>query len=581
MSNEITKLRHSAAHILALAVAELHKDAKFGTCGIVDTGFYYDIAFDQPISSDQLPVIEQKMREIIEQNLPITTQIRTRDEMVDYFIKQEQPYKRELLEESRAKRTDVVVIGNELHVDTCVAAIVSSTGLLKHFMLTDVSGAYWKGEGVRPMLTRISGVCFESEEELTAYKEYRAELARRDHRVLGKKLGYFTVNSDVGTGLVFWSPRGAYVKHILTDLASAHAESIGAEYIETPLLGNSEQTKVILQPAQEQLVAKSTTDDEEKKYAIRQQFLTSHIHKYADTEHSYRDLPWRVAEIGKVVRYEKTGNLEGLVRAREVTQDTITIICIRDQVEKEMESVFTNAIEILREVGLSDFEIALHFPEADTKGKKQDEVFLSGVIKTIARKLAVSVTEVSSAKAVHEAEMVFTVRDSLKQKRELSKIQVLFTVPLEQGITYVGKDGESHAPVIIRATLLGSIERMIAVLIEHYAGVLPLWMTYEQCRILPMTGKQEMYADKILKQLKEFGIRATIDHDSEPIEGKIKQAEEDKVPYMLIVGEKEQSTNGVAVRLQGKGDLGLLDVDTFIKEVQKEVITKSIKSMLV
>ncbi len=580
MPTDILKLRHSAAHLLAMAVVSLYKDAKIGACGVTETGFYYDINFSEPLSSDELVEIEQKMQELSEANLSMTSISRSREEVIGYYVQQEQPFKRETVEESKLKKIDLIAIGDNQFVDICPNGVVPATSYVKHFNLTDVSGAYWKGDELRPMLTRITGVCFDSEAELQAYNEFQEELAKRDHRVLGKKLGYFAVDPDWGTGLVFWASRGKYAKEALENELKAQYRGLMADLVESPLLFTAEEVKVVDQPQQEQLVAKNLAEEDAKWLALRQQYLSSHLRMFSWKSRSYRDLPWRVAEIGKLIRYEKAGELDGLARSREFVQDSLTIVCLREQIEREFELLLQKSLLFLRGLGLSDFEIQLKTPEASTKSQKQDAVMLSGLVKNVARKLSVSIQEEVGEVHIHEPELTITVKDSLRQKHQLTKIQILFSAPIEFGITYTGKDGEEHAPVVIRSTFTGSIERLIAVLIEHFAGALPLWLTQEHCRIIPVTDKQQLYAEKVLKALRDAGINGTLDEESEPIEGKIKQAEEDKVPYMLIVGEKEQSTNAISVRMQGKGDIGLLDVDTFIREIQVELNNKSIKSTL-
>jgi threonyl-tRNA synthetase len=282
-----------------------------------------------------------------------------------------------------------------------------------------------------------------------------------------------------------------------------------------------------------------------------------------------------------LIRYEKSGDLEALLRTREITQDALTIVCSREQVEKEVESVLEKNVQFLRDLGFSDYDIQLNLPIVDTKNQRQDALFVSGIVKGAARRLSVSVSENAAVERIQEPEIVITVRDSLKQKRELSKIQILLSIPFEKQLSFMGKDGAQHVPVVLRATFTGTVERTMATLIEHYAGVLPLWLSFEQVRVLPVTSKQEMYADKIIKQLQESGFRATLDADAEPLEGKIKQAEEDKVPYMLIVGEKEQDTAAVSVRVQGKGDIGLISLEVLIKQLQQEIVGKSIKTLLI
>jgi len=580
-TTDITKLRRSAAHLLAMAVLELHNDAKLGTFGITDSGFYYDIEFDEPISSDVLPAIQVKMLELVQANVKISSVQKTQNEAIAYFTEKEQPYKRETLDDSGTKKVDLIVIGENSFQDIKVGDVVESAKSLENCVLLDVSGAYWKGDDKRSMLTRISGACFATAEELSTYQEYRIDVLRRDHRVMGKKLGYFSVDPEIGTGLVFWSPRGRYVRDVIAGLIKSRMFQLGAEMVETPMLGNSNEIRLITQPQNEQIIAKSLSEEGEHWYAIRQQVIGSHLRMFSWKERSYRDLPWRVGEIAKVIRYEKMSELEGLHRTREITQDTITIACTHEQIEKEVEILVQIIVQFARDLGFPDFELHLRLPDAISKADNGEATFLSGLFKTISRRQSVTIIEDAAGRQVSEVELVLIVKDSLRQHREWSKIQLLFKFPLEQQLTYMGKDGELHAPVVIRATIAGSLERVIATLIEHYAGVLPLWLTYEHARVIPVTSQQELYAEKIVKQLTERGIHATTDLTSEPLEGKIKQAEEEKVPYMLVVGEKEQATDGVSVRVQGHGDIGLLDMETFIKDIQGEVQSKSIKSSFV
>lgn len=579
---DISTLRHAAAHLLAMAVSELHKDAKLGEHGLSESGFYYDIEFDTPISLDELPAIQSKMLELARANLKMAVKTVARDDALQYFTEKEQPYKREILDEISTKKVDILVVGEDAFKDTTKFPLpIMSTAVLENTALLDVSGAYWKGDDKRSMLTRISGVCFPSAQELLDYQEFQAELLRRDHRVMGKKLGFFSVDPEVGTGLIFWNPRGRFVRDAVAGLIKLKMRQLGADFVETPLLAHAEQEYLETQPQSEKLLAKNVSDDTEKWYAVRQQFIGAHLRMFSWKEHSYRDLPWKVGEIGKLLRYEKVSELEGLHRAREFTQDTITTVCAREHLEKEIESQLVEIVRFARELGFFDFEVQYRLPPQVTAAQKNEFAQLVLLLRSISKKHTISISEEIPEHKLTEPEIILTVKDSLKQKRRLSKIQIFYTLPVEQQISYMGSDGESHVPLVMRTTLSGSLERVIATLIEHYAGLLPLWMTYEHARVIPVTSKQELYAEKVAKYLNERGIHATTDLDPEPLEGKIKQAEEEKIPYMLIVGEKEQNTNAISVRIQGKGDIGLLDIESFIKDLQNEVVTKSIKSQLV
>ncbi len=560
---------------------ELYKDAKLGNFGVTDHGFFYDIEFDEPISSDDLPKIQTKVQELVAANLKISVNSKSTEEVTAYFVEKGQPYKRELLDEVSTKKIEVVTIGDNQFMDVTAGALDVSTATLQHVSLMDVSGAYWKGDDKRAMLTRITGACFDTQSALEDYLEFRAEQLRRDHRVLGKKLGFFMVDSDFGSGAYFWTPKGRYIRDILKHTLKKRMVQFGVELVETPLIGSLTENNSTFQPVSEQIVARNIADGDDKLMLVRQQVLGQQLIMFAHKERSYRELPWKVGEIAKVVRFEKVSELEGLHRSREFTQDNTTIVCTREQVEKELDTLLSMVVQFARDLGFGDFEISYRLPAAISKSQKTDFPWIATMLKGISRKQTITINEEITERQVKEPEIVLKVKDSLRQHRELSKIQILLGIPVEHNLSFIGSDGESHVPVAIRATLSGSLERIIATLIEHYAGMLPLWLTYEHARVIPVTSKQEIYAEKVAKQLSERGIRATIDLDSEPLEGKIKQAEEEKVPYMLIVGEKEQNTNGISVRVQGHGDIGLLDIESFIKDIQGEMVSKSIKSVLV
>lgn len=583
--NELSKLRLSAALVLSMAVSRLYGDVQLGTCGLTEDGFYYDFHFpSQPLSEYDLSQIEEEMQQIIEKALPIKHVYKTHQESMDFYSSLNQPFKMEVLEESKAQKIGFYVVGENGFVDIVKGSLLKSTREVGAVKLLSVAGAYWQGNENRPMLTRIYGTNFATAEELELFLAYKEELQRRDHRVIGKKLDYYIADIDIGSGVFAWQPRGAYVKEKLKQFIS----SIYAENGFMPLTSPQLISKRLLE---ESGFAEGYSDlypevelSEDEHYIPKPPFNPVHLILFGTTTRSYRDLPWRVSEISDVCKNERSGELQGLLRAREFTQDECHTVCSRENLESELESQLNLMLFILRSFGLNDLEIVLHnvIPQSvEGKGYEAEWDLATTLLRTVVKKAGYFLKEGEHASAFQGPKIEILFRDSLKRSRTISVLQVDLVTPRKLHIEYVAKDGLQHTPYVLHRTVLGSFERFIAILLEHYAGNLPLWLQLEKCRILPVVSSNEYYAESLLRQLREQEIFATIDYANEPIEGKIKQAEEEKIPYIIVVGDKEQRNNGVSVRVQGLGDIGLLSFEQFSAAIREEINSKSVKSLLV
>lgn len=579
---DISIRKHTAIHILGLAIQRVFTKARLGSGGITDDGFYYDFEVEESFSEEILPTIEQEMRAIIEQGLTVKHTFRTREESAEFYRSINQPYKLELIEDSKAKRIDFCIIGDSAFVDICRESHYPTTKEVGFVHLVSMAGAYWKGDEHRQMLTRIYGVAFSTEAELQNYIAFREDALNRDHRVQGKKLGLFTLENDGFKASATWLPRGAFARNQLRAYLFTLYENSGYKpIVTTPFVNKNLLDKTGHSTYYEsKLMPKYHFEEEE--YYLRPMLCPIQLSTVAPLALSYRDLPYRIYEIAPVWRNERESDLQGLFTLREFTQDDGHSVCAKEQVQSECEELIQRAVTTLREFGFTEFEIVLGTGTKtqwyNTNGEWD---FALQSLKNAVRKLGFSYKENDYDAAFYGPRLDFIIRDALKRTRALSSIQVDVLNPKQLAITFTGKDGNAHVPYVVHSQISGSMERFFAVLVEQLNGILPLWLQWEQCRILPISSKNEMYAEKIKKQLEELKIRANIDYSQEPVEAKIRQGEEDKVPYMLVVGEKEQSVNAVSVRIAGKGDIGLIDFTVFMDEIVKEVTSKSIKSLFV
>ncbi len=550
---QLERMRHSAAHIMAEAVQCLFSEVKFGIGPTIENGFYYDFELSRPLTPEDLPIIESKMGEIISQNVPFVTEEMSKDEACKLFATQ--PYKLELINE--ISDTAVTIYKQGSFTDLCRGPHLTSTGEVKAFKLTHIAGAYWRGDEKRPMLQRVYGVAFENREKLDNYLLLQAEAAKRDHRKLGKELDLFSTHEEIGPGLICWHPKGALIRQIIEDFWRTEHSKRGYDIVYTPHIakldlwktsGHLEFYRDYLFPAME---------IEGQQYMLRPMNCLGHILIYKSQLHSYRNLPLRYAELGTVYRYERTGVLYGLARVRGFTQDDAHIFCRPDQVEEELMGVLNLAQFMMSSFGFGEYELLLSTRPEKYAGTVSMWEEATGSLKSVLEKLGLRY-EVDPGEGVFYGPKIdIKLRDAVGHVWQGPTIQVDFNLPQRFDVCYIGEDGLEHNVVMIHRTVLGSMERFLACLTEHYGGAFPVWLSPVQAIIIPIADRHIDYARKIEGDFRDEGIRVRIDDRSERMNLKIREAQLEKVPYMLIIGDKEMDSSSASLRLKSGKDLGL------------------------
>jgi len=566
---ELDTLRHSAAHIMAAAVVALYPETKVAIGPSIEDGFYYDFDRPTPFVPEDLPKIEEKMKEIIRGNFKFVCTEKTKDEAEEYFSGRNEKYKVELIKELKDQKITFYASGD--FVDLCRGPHVETTSKLKFFKLLSIAGAYWRGDEKREQLQRIYGTAFFTKEELKEYTTRIEEAKKRDHRKLGKELELFSVSEEVGPGLVMWHPRGARVRLEIENFWRKEHLANGYELVFTPHIGRGKlwETSGHLGFYKENMYAPMQVDGQD--FFVKPMNCPFHITMYNSSLYSYRDLPVRWAELGTVYRYEKSGVLHGLMRVRGFTQDDAHIVCTPDQLLDEVRRVLRFCLAMLKAFGFTEFNVYLaNKPKensvGDEKSWRDATQSLEQAVK--AEGLAYEVDE--GGGAFYGPKIDIKIKDALNREWQCSTIQFDFNEPERFDMTYVDQSGKKVRPYMIHRALMGSLERFFGVLIEHYAGAFPFWMAPEQAIVMNITDSQLEYGNLVLKKLKSAGLRARFDDRNEKIGLKIREASMKKVPYLLVVGDKEKEAGTVAVRARGNKDLGVLDVDGFIQGLVKE-----------
>jgi threonyl-tRNA synthetase len=574
----IDVLRHSAAHLLAHAVLDLYPGTKTGIGPAVETGFYYDFLRDEPFTPADLEAIEKRMKEIAREDVPIERRVLGKDEAMRLFEEQGQPLKVELIREKGD--ATVTVYGQGPFADFCLGPHVASTGLLAHVKLLSVSGAYWKGDERGAQMQRIYGAVFPTAQELEDHLRMLEEAKKRDHRRLGTDLDLFSSNDELGGGLILWHPKGARVRAVIEQHWRERHWAGGYDILYTPHIGRATlwQTSGHLGFYKDSMY--SPMDIDEQPYYLKPMNCPFHIEIYKSRMRSYRDLPLRWAELGTVYRYERSGTLHGLLRVRGFTQDDAHIICTPDQIEAEILRVLDFSVSILADFGFTDNKIELSVRDPKNPGKYcgADDLWCRA--------------EASLVKALEtrgypyerkEGEAVFygpkidiKIKDAIGRLWQCTTIQFDFNMSERFDMTYVGEDGKEHRPYMVHRALLGSLERFFGVLIEHYNGSFPLWLAPVQALVLPIAERHEAYAKSLEGRLREAGLRAEVDLSREKVGKKIRTAELQKVPLILVVGDKEVERGTAALRVHGQGDKGEVDVARFLGQAQELVKNKSL-----
>jgi threonyl-tRNA synthetase len=567
---------HSSAHLMAEAVEQLFPGVKFGIGPDIENGFYYDIDFgSHTISEEDLEKIEKRMLELAKEKQHFQRRDVTKQEALNYFSRKDDQYKVELLQE--LEDGEITFYESGTFTDLCRGPHLPDTGAIKAVKLLNIAGAYWRGDENRQMLTRIYGITFPKQKELTEYLEFLEEARKRDHRVLGRELELFSFSQIVGSGLPLWLPKGAELRERLENFLKKAQREAGYEQVITPHIGNVQLYKLSGHFAKygKDSFQPIDTPIEGEQFFLKPMNCPHHCEIYKYKPRSYKDLPIRIAEFGTVYRYEQSGELHGLTRVRGFTQDDAHIFCTPDQLKEEFKGVIDIVLLIFKALDFKDYttQISLRDPNdkekyigSDDNWKKAEKAILE-----VAEESGLEYVVEEGEAAFYGPKMDFMVKDALGRSWQLGTIQVDYNLPERFEMEYTGSDNEKHRPIMIHRAPFGSMERFVAVLLEHCAGNFPLWLTPDQAILLPISDKYHDYAKKVLHLLKNSEIRALVDERSEKTGRKIRDAEVKKIPYMLVVGEKEQTAGTVSVRKHGQGDLGVMSIEEFIEKINREV----------
>ncbi len=567
---------HSSAHLMASAVQALYPNAKFGIGPAIENGFYYDIDFgDDVLTTEDFPKIEQKMAEIAKQGVKLIRKSVSKQEALDYFTKRGEVYKVELINDLQDGTITFYESGD--FVDLCRGPHLIDFSPIKAIKITSLAGAYWRGDEHRKQLTRLYAITFPKKKELDEYLAVLEEAKKRDHRKLGKEMELFAFSQNVGQGLPLWLPKGTALRKRLEDFLTKVQKKYGYLQVMTPHIGNVNlyKTSGHYQKYGKDSFQVIKTPDSDEEYMLKPMNCPHHCEIYRLFPKSYKDLPYRIAEFGTVYRYEMSGELHGLTRVRSFTQDDAHIFCTPEQLKDEFCKVIDIVLYIFKTLKFNEFtaQISLRDPNNKEKYIGSDDVWQKAeraIIESAQEKGLKTTTEIGEA-AFYGPKLDFMVKDAIGRKWQLGTIQVDYNLPERFGLEYTGADNQKHRPVMIHRAPFGSMERFVAVLLEHTAGEFPLWLTPQQFIVLPISEKYEDYARKVLQLLEQEDLRGEIDVRNEKTGKKIRDAEMKKIRYMLIVGQNEESEDTVSVREHLKGDIGKMTIEDFAKLVNQEV----------
>jgi threonyl-tRNA synthetase len=559
-------MRHSAAHVLAEAVLSIFPEAKFGIGPAIQDGFYYDFDLPRPLTPDDLPVIEAKMREIIAANVPFSRQEVTKKKAKALFAAQ--PYKLELIDEIPDEKVSLYKEGEFL--DLCRGPHVSSTGEIGAFRLLSIAGAYWRGDEKRPMLQRVYGVAFDTEEALAEHLKKLDEAAKRDHRKLGKELDLFSLHEEAGPGLVHWHPKGAVIRRIIEDFWKEEHIKRGYDIVYTPHLAKLDLWKTSGHWEFYRDYLYSPMEVEGQEYIIKPMNCLGHILIYKTSHHSYRELPLRYAELGTVYRYERSGVLHGLSRVRGFTQDDAHIFCRFDQLEDEVAGVLELARFMMDAFGFTDYQVFLSTRPEKYAGTIENWQQATETLSRALTRLGIAFSEDPGEGVFYGPKI-----DIKFEGWQGPTIQVDFNLPSRFNVTYTGEDSKEHLVAMVHRTVLGSMERFLASLIEHYGGAFPVWLAPVQVVIIPVADRHLDYARKLGAELKDEGVRVEVDDRSETVNLKIRRAQLDKIPYMLVVGDKEVQASTVSVRRRSQEKLEVRPFARFKQDLKAAIVSRA------
>jgi threonyl-tRNA synthetase len=567
---------HSSAHLLAQAIEQLYPEVNLTIGPAIEQGFYYDIDFkEHAISEKDFAAIEKRALEIAREKHEFKMRSVSKADALDFYKTQDNPFKVELIE--NLTDGDITFCDHSDFTDLCRGGHLPNTGFIKAFKLLSIAGAYWRGDENKPQLTRVYGISFPKQKELTEYLERIEEAKKRDHRKLGKELELFTFSPKVGQGLPLWLPKGAALRERLETFLKKAQKEAGYEMVVTPHIGQKELYVTSGHYAKygEDSFQPIRTPREDEEFLLKPMNCPHHCEIYKHSPSSYKDLPKRFAEFGTVYRYEQSGELHGLTRVRGFTQDDAHIFCTQDQLLGEFENVIDLTLYVLGSLGFEDFtaQVSVRDPQKPEKyiGEVANWEKAEQAIITAAKNKGLTYVIEEGEAAFYGPKLDFMIKDALGRKWQLGTIQVDYNLPERFDLQYKGSDNENHRPVMIHRAPFGSLERFIALLLEHTGGNFPLWLIPIQAIVLPISEKHEKYAEKVLKSLENHEIRGLIDARNETVGKKIREAEMKKVPLMIVVGEQEENANQISVRKHGGESLGSMDIESFAKIITEEI----------
>ncbi|WP_075341030.1 threonine--tRNA ligase [Tenacibaculum agarivorans] len=567
---------HSSAHVLAQTVLDFYPNAKLTIGPAIENGFYYDVDFgEETISEKDFASIEKRFLERAREKAEFKMRSVSKEEALSYYKEQDNTYKVELIE--GLEDGDITFCDHSNFTDLCRGGHIPNTGIIKAIKIMNVAGAYWRGDEKNNQLTRIYGISFPKQKMLTEYLELLEEAKKRDHRKLGRELELFTFSQTVGQGLPLWLPKGAALRSRLEDFLKVAQKRAGYEMVMTPHIGQKELYVTSGHYAKygEDSFQPITTPKDDEEFLLKPMNCPHHCEIYKFKPYSYKDLPKRYAEFGTVYRYEQSGELHGLTRVRGFTQDDAHIFCTPDQLDSEFKNVIDLVLYVFTSLGFDNFtaQVSVRDPETPEKyiGNADNWEKAEQAIINAAKDKGLDFIIEPGEAAFYGPKLDFMVKDALGRSWQLGTIQVDYNLPERFDLTYKGSDNELHRPIMIHRAPFGSMERFIAILLEHTGGNFPLWLTPEQVIILPISEKYEKYTEKVLHLLENSEIRALVDNRNEKTGRKIRDAEVNKIPFMIIVGEKEEQDGTVSVRKHGEGDLGTYTIDDFVSLIKNEI----------
>jgi len=584
-ASQLYRIRHSTAHIMAQAVLEKFPDGKVAIGPAIDDGFYYDFDLPRPLTPEDLEAIEKRMRGIIQGKESFERKVISTDEAKKIFA--DQPFKIELIEGLEAGKEDedgnpleekpeISIYTSGPFVDLCRGPHVASTSEInpQAIKLMSVAGAYWRGDEKRPMLQRIYGTAWSKPDELKDYLWRVEEAKKRDHRKIGHDLDLYSVNEEIGAGLILWHPKGAKIRKIVENFWSEEHEANGYDFVYTPHIGKAHlwETSGHLGFYKENMY--SPLDIDGQQYYLKPMNCPFHLYIYKSSLRSYRDLPLRYAEEGTVYRYERSGVLHGLMRVRGFTQDDAHHFCRPDQMPAEIDFTLNFSLHILRSFGFNDFHAYLSTKPEKSVGEPEQWTAAEHALEDSLKRANVEYDVDKGGGAFYGPKIDIKVKDAIGREWQLSTIQFDFNEPERFDLTYIGEDGQPHRPYMVHRALLGSLERFFGVLIEHYAGAFPVWLSPIQVAIIPIADRHVGYASKVLQELKAAGLRAQLDDRGERMNSKIRDAQNQKIPYMLVIGDMEQEEGKVALRLRNGENPGPMLVNEFVTKARDDIVKK-------